>query len=291
MINKSNYEAFLIDYLHNELSAEETNAVLQFLQENPEVEEEFVLLQQTLLTPDETITFDYKETLYKEEKPALKAVIPMKKYLAIAAMFSGVVLALFFLLPKSEPEINVAQHTQTNDAEPLSKPDIRVEEKQQRLQQTPVQQLASVETKKETNRYKQGSDVKRKTPSSHEPDQEVPVVVNTMETPKHQVIEAPKNQESNQPSINQPRETPIVIAQEPLPATNSDPTHAEEPLVANNSKAVHAIELNQKKQPVLFKAINKLLALKHSLKETKKTLEQTEVTVMVGNKVLFNINH
>lgn len=66
-INRHNYEEFFILYVDNELSAADKQAVEVFIQENPDLKEELVMLQQTKLIPDSTVTFDYKETLLKAQ--------------------------------------------------------------------------------------------------------------------------------------------------------------------------------------------------------------------------------
>ncbi len=67
-INRHNYESFLLDYmegtLHDSLHAE----MLAFLDENPDIREELMLLDDVVLVPDEKI-FSGKETLKKEVVP------------------------------------------------------------------------------------------------------------------------------------------------------------------------------------------------------------------------------
>jgi hypothetical protein len=66
MINRNNYEEYLMRFIDGELSSAERQAVDSFLEVNPDLEEEFQLLQQTVLQPEEVI-FTGKETLYKGE--------------------------------------------------------------------------------------------------------------------------------------------------------------------------------------------------------------------------------
>src|SRR5580704_5749498 len=73
-INRNNYETSFLLYLDRELGPAEMLKVEKFLIENPDLQKEFVLLQQTIFLPEQ-IEFDQKELLFhKEEK---RRVVPM----------------------------------------------------------------------------------------------------------------------------------------------------------------------------------------------------------------------
>jgi hypothetical protein len=65
-IDRHNYEEFFLLYIDNELSAEEREQVEMFVLANSDLEEEFVMLQQSKLIADEEIIFDRKDLLLKE---------------------------------------------------------------------------------------------------------------------------------------------------------------------------------------------------------------------------------
>lgn len=65
MITRNNYEAYFVMYVDDELNATERKAVEQFIQQNPDLEEELVMLQQSVLRADEDIVFEAKESLFK----------------------------------------------------------------------------------------------------------------------------------------------------------------------------------------------------------------------------------
>jgi anti-sigma factor RsiW len=67
MINRNNYEEYLLMYLDGELSSSERRSVELFLEENPDLKEELELLQQTILQPEEQVIFAGKEALYRKE--------------------------------------------------------------------------------------------------------------------------------------------------------------------------------------------------------------------------------
>lgn len=66
-INRYNYEEFFLLYVDNELTKEERAEVETFVQENPDLEEELVMLKQSSLRPDANVKFPGKSSLMKPE--------------------------------------------------------------------------------------------------------------------------------------------------------------------------------------------------------------------------------
>lgn len=65
-INRHNYETFFLLYVDKELSAADRKAVDMFVQQNPDLQIELTLLQDTVITADD-IVLDKKDWLYMEE--------------------------------------------------------------------------------------------------------------------------------------------------------------------------------------------------------------------------------
>ncbi|MBC7651942.1 MAG: hypothetical protein H7101_09340 [Deinococcales bacterium] len=65
MINSDNYEAFFLMYVDNELSITDKEMVEAFAQQNPDLQEELVVLQQAVLLTEEDIVFTNKNLLFK----------------------------------------------------------------------------------------------------------------------------------------------------------------------------------------------------------------------------------
>lgn len=70
-INRYNYEEFFLLYVDNELTKEERAEVETFVQENPDLEEELLMLKQSSLRPDMNIHFPGKSSLMKPEAAGL----------------------------------------------------------------------------------------------------------------------------------------------------------------------------------------------------------------------------
>lgn len=68
-ITRHNYENFFLLYVDNELSVTEKRAVDEFVQTNPDLQDELLLLQQSILKPDQTV-FEDKRLLFKNESIA-----------------------------------------------------------------------------------------------------------------------------------------------------------------------------------------------------------------------------
>jgi len=66
IITRDNYEMYFVMYVDNELSAADRKAVERFVQQNPDLEEELVMLQQSVLRADDSIVFEQKELLFKD---------------------------------------------------------------------------------------------------------------------------------------------------------------------------------------------------------------------------------
>ncbi|MEZ5196931.1 MAG: hypothetical protein R2764_11145 [Bacteroidales bacterium] len=67
-INRNNYEAFFLDYWEKNLPPQQVAELLVFLEENPDLKEEFEIFENVSLVPDNDIQFNQKSSL---KKPAL----------------------------------------------------------------------------------------------------------------------------------------------------------------------------------------------------------------------------
>lgn len=66
MITRYNYEEYFLLYVDNELSAAERKAVEEFIRQNPDLQEELVTFQQSVLRPENNVFFENKSSLLKQ---------------------------------------------------------------------------------------------------------------------------------------------------------------------------------------------------------------------------------
>lgn len=64
-INRNNYEAYFLDYRENNLNPGQVAELLVFLEQNPDLKEEFESFEAIQLLPDKNIRFEVKESLKK----------------------------------------------------------------------------------------------------------------------------------------------------------------------------------------------------------------------------------
>ena len=116
-ININNYEEYFLLHTDKELSANEEGEVEQFVLQHPQLQEEFLLLQQTKLIP-EKIEYPDKKHLYRQPD---KRVVPLYiARIAVAAVITGVLVLIgSFWMNNSQPQ--VAIHVQCSQPDPLKK--------------------------------------------------------------------------------------------------------------------------------------------------------------------------
>ena len=104
-INRNNYESFFLLYLDGELMASQQVAVEKFLGENADLQKEFFLLKQTVLSPSDVV-FEPKELLFRKEEK--RRVVPFYRS-RIAAAVAVFLMGTWFVItqirhqPATEP--------------------------------------------------------------------------------------------------------------------------------------------------------------------------------------------
>ena len=85
-INRNNYEIWMIDYLDGNLVEEKVKQLLYFMDNNPDLKEEFEMMRSIKLNP-EKIKFDRKHKLFKSTDPMFD--MPESDFLMIKEMEEG----------------------------------------------------------------------------------------------------------------------------------------------------------------------------------------------------------
>jgi|LakMenEpi03Aug12_release.lakeMendotaPanAssembly.Ray.scaffolds.fasta_scaffold29482_7 hypothetical protein len=98
-INEDNYEAYLLNYIDDELTEDEQHKLLKYVEAHPAIKEDLQILQQTVLTK-EVIVFSNKNSLYRKEKSVKPVVFIGWKQMRIAAIVAGIILLSINLIKK-----------------------------------------------------------------------------------------------------------------------------------------------------------------------------------------------
>lgn len=83
MINITNYETFFLLYADNELTADERDNVLFFVNENPELRDEFESIISTIVSPEQDVVYADKHFLYVDSVDELEKLYSFKPNLEI----------------------------------------------------------------------------------------------------------------------------------------------------------------------------------------------------------------
>lgn len=114
----STYTDELLSYIDGELDEINTKRIEAVLREDPLVENELLLLRQTVSHPDATIVFPERDRLYRKEKERRIIPLPWLRT-GIAAAIAGAI-ALILLLPAKRPEQSVAANVPHRDSPVLA---------------------------------------------------------------------------------------------------------------------------------------------------------------------------
>ncbi|MEL6941082.1 MAG: hypothetical protein AAFO82_00300 [Bacteroidota bacterium] len=118
LINKSNYELFALDYIEGNLDARALKAMKAFLQAHPDIESEIESMQAAMFTfeADESIVYDNKSSLLKEENETAIVFMRQRRWYRMAAAAAVAILLIgfgvgYFAGSVSSPENGIAAET------------------------------------------------------------------------------------------------------------------------------------------------------------------------------------
>lgn len=100
-INKINYEQFAMDYLEGKLEGKLHQEMKDFLEKNPDIQEEMEEIQLFYLEPDETAVFTGKEALLRTPT-SKKGMISPRFFGILSIILLSIIGAAWFLLDSSK---------------------------------------------------------------------------------------------------------------------------------------------------------------------------------------------
>ena len=233
-LNRQSYEEFFLLYADGELSHANKKAVEEFVQENPDLADEFAIVQETIFHPDESVIFEDKELLYRSEEEERRIVYMrwLRISAAAAIMIALTVVGWLFVDRKEMHHQPVA------------------------MKQSPVKAADSAPKNTigivtDSNKSNPDINITRQSTEAAESEQKLPnpaprthTVNRTFSDKTHKTINDTKKEEATEESIPEPE---VALQTEP-------PTHE----VANTDAALapidvtvrpHAIEQKQEDAP------------------------------------------
>ena len=246
-IGIDNYEEYFLLDIDGELNEKEHAEVEQFVLLHPELQQQFTLLKQTVLVPEQ-ITFTGKQSLYRKEE---RRVIPFTwMRMAVAAAVIGIAVLVWWMLPAGTDN-NLATVQQpgkttiapvTNDTEIKEQPAVKPEQ----LNNNDVAVLTARGGKKSSSSIA------------------TPVKIKTTQNSNKITAAANNNIAANSTGHNKQNST---LTQEVIVPQQKDDVVAYNPPVNDNSNGMHtqtAIEntkqpdvtANTFVQPAVYKELN-----------------------------------
>jgi hypothetical protein len=252
-IGIDNYEEFFLLYIDNELNESGKEAVEKFVLQQPQLQDEFSLLKQTVL-PQEKIIFPNKKLLYiKEERRA----IPYWTRIAAAAAFIGVAALVWWIVPHGNGNINNTTVATVQSKKQTAKP------AQSEKTAQPVTQ-SFTDTSKQLAVTEQAKNKIRNEPSVVKAEKKTvkPVGKNTQAENKNIALNNKKDKDriSAEPEkvTSEKKEEPVE-KNEPLIAninSESDNPNKDPLEKAKSINAVNSPNLNNLVQPAVYKELN-----------------------------------
>src|SRR5687767_7197180 len=122
-IDRNNYEEYFILYWDNELPEDQKRQVEQFVNQTPDLQEEFNLLGQSHFTPDETISLANKEFLFKEEIPATRELLLSYMDNELGETEKSAIEAYISINPDARHELSLLEKTRLHPDKTIVFPD------------------------------------------------------------------------------------------------------------------------------------------------------------------------
>lgn len=278
MVNKDNYEEYMLLYADGELSEAEVKALLAFVDQHPELCGELEAYNSTRLVPDTNIVFANKDSLMKSSGGG--KVIGLGKWWMYAAAACVLLFAVLIINNNNTTTIDSTSVAikQESKTDPTITPDTTKE-----IHSMPVSPVVH------ENAIARKENAKRPTLNP-----EKQVAIPQPETPHEAVAHQEKPQQPEvQPTLIQPQH------EEPAPIAKAEPQHLPVTEQPSANEAITTQVLKEKKGILAWLPIKKektegLTTLGdvvnekiEKIKEVKNNIKDSEVSFKIGNKELF----
>jgi hypothetical protein len=283
MVNKENYEEYMLLYADGELSEAEIKALLAFVDANPELRSELDAYNATSLVPDTTMVYAHKEELMKSSGGG--KTIGLGKWWMYAAAACVILFAVMII---RNNDTNTADSTSVAITQipknKLQKPNETDTPKE--IHSTPASPVVhenAIASKETRNPKKQNLNTKSKTTNPKSPSTDFLTKAEQPQQPEAQHLPVQSQHEEPAPiakTATQPQHLPVIEQ----PSANEAITIQE----VKEKKGILAwLPVNKEKTEglnVIAEAVNEKI---EKLKEVKNNIKDSEVKFRIGNKELF----
>ena len=211
-IGIDNYEEYFLLDIDDELDAKKKDEVEKFVLQHPKLQEEFTLLKQTVLKPEQ-IVFEDKKSLYRNEE---RRIVPFSwMRLAVAAAVTGFAVLVWWMFPagKKDGELANTKPVKENRLPAIKDSNNNIQQQMIKPEQQTTNDIAFTADKKGSNNLIKGDKIK----TTH------PVIKNNAPLNENTAL---NNTQDNQKKSSLPQET--------IPAEKDDIIAYQEPVIIDN---------------------------------------------------------
>jgi hypothetical protein len=278
MVNKENYEEYMLLYADGELSEAEVKALHAFVDANPELRSELEAYKATHLVPDTTMVYEHKEKLMKSSGGG--KTIALGKWWMYAAAACVILFAVMITRNNNttttdSTSVATKETPKTNTPQTMDNP--------KEFHSTPVKPVShenAIADVKATSKKQQVKSTQLQIPKQE------PIIAKK---------EEPKQPETQHTPITQPKqEEPVTVKTETqqTPVTQQQPSSANEAIALqrvtdDKNNLLQRLPFNREKTEgvtVFAEAVNERI---EKIKEIKDNMKDAEFKFRIGNKELF----
>ncbi len=261
-INASNYEEYMLSYVDNELDDADKKSVEKFVLQNPHLQEQFSLIQKTVLEP-EVMVFEHKERLYRHSRTRVVSIAFMR--IAAAAAILIACAGVWMLVGKKD----------TSSADTVIakvKPQLTPKENTQSVAP------AGLPIEQESGSVKKDELVKSTSPTDNErpTNKKAEIKINRVKRPSSEI----KQDEVASTEKSRPQSVYSNVNDEPVIAQNSTTVKSQQPeLIANkNTAPVKAVTASlTTEEPIVYKELDTDDANTHTVYVGSMQLNKTKI--------------